>query len=106
MADLQLRLTPLEDVFLTITRKAELEHAQVVGLGGRLEASETQRQGAWQRGVLCPPSCMPICPSRELCQTPEGHTDSPAPSGRLLKVAYLCPLASNAFPHPTPSSPG
>ncbi|KFM28559.1 ABC transporter A family member 2 [Auxenochlorella protothecoides] len=31
VADLQLRLTPLEDVFLTITRKAELEHAQAEG---------------------------------------------------------------------------
>jgi hypothetical protein len=29
VADVQLRLTPLEEVFLTVTRKAELEHAQV-----------------------------------------------------------------------------
>ena len=29
IADVQLRLTPLEEVFLTISRKAELEHAQV-----------------------------------------------------------------------------
>lgn len=27
--DIQLRLTPLEDVFLAVTRKAELENAQV-----------------------------------------------------------------------------
>ena len=29
MADIQLRLTPLEEVFLNVSRKAELEHAQV-----------------------------------------------------------------------------
>ena len=29
VADVQLRLTPLEEVFLNVSRKAELEHAQV-----------------------------------------------------------------------------
>jgi hypothetical protein len=29
VVDVQLRLTPLEEVFLNISRKAELEHAQV-----------------------------------------------------------------------------
>ena len=36
VADVQLRLTPLEEVFLTVARKAEHEHAQVcsVVVGG------------------------------------------------------------------------
>ena len=29
VVDVQLRLTPLEEVFLNVTRKAELAHAQV-----------------------------------------------------------------------------
>ncbi len=31
MGDVQLRLTPLEEVFLNVTRKAELQHAETEG---------------------------------------------------------------------------
>lgn len=40
VADVQLRLTPLEEVFLTVTRKAELEHAQASGHSETLVIAE------------------------------------------------------------------
>lgn len=68
VADIQLRLTPLEDVFLTITKKAELEHAQVrraAGngrlpawhwLSGALEEGTTHTRTGRRRGRWLPVS--------------------------------------------------
>ena len=39
VADVQLRLTPLEEVFLNVSRKAELEHAQVCNVCSGLNAA-------------------------------------------------------------------
>ncbi|PSC73883.1 ABC transporter A family member 2 isoform B [Micractinium conductrix] len=60
VGDLQLRLTPLEEVFLNVARKAELEHAQ---LEGRHEALRIDEEGVTVK--------VPV--GAEFIQSPAGH---------------------------------
>lgn len=60
VADVQLRLTPLEEVFLNVARKAELEHAQ---LSGHKEALSLAEEGVTVQ--------VPI--GAEFIQSPAGH---------------------------------
>ncbi|KAL4434281.1 hypothetical protein ABPG75_000722 [Micractinium tetrahymenae] len=60
VVDVQLRMTPLEEVFLTVARKAELEHAQ---LEGRKVALALEEEGVTVQ--------VPI--GADLIQSPAGH---------------------------------
>ena len=61
VGDLQLRLTPLEEVFLNVARKAELEHAQV----RFFPPSAGSITPKYWPPAVCPVSCrtVPCCPA-------------------------------------------